>query len=177
MVLSFTIFCSQFSSIFLYFFGEKKMRNVLIGGFIFMSFLVRFLLFELWSISYFSLVNNVLDLAKNQVWFIAKYTVDGNLFRPGFSILKQLGSRGVTPVGRYGQRSPPLIIFFKFLLSPDWMHNKSDEFFLTTTTFFFLPGPFLSCCHRTTTSCHPFYLYAPLGNKYTYFNQRLGDNL
>ena len=43
-------------------------------------FFVIFLIFELWSILYFTVVNGVLDLAKDLVGFIAKYAVDSNLF-------------------------------------------------------------------------------------------------
>ena len=44
-------------------------------------FFVRFLVFELLSILYFTVVISLLDWVKNLVGFIAKYVVDANLFR------------------------------------------------------------------------------------------------
>ena len=54
--------------------------NVLIGVFVFsIFFLVRFLVFELWSLLCFTVVNSVLGLGeKPDIRLIAKYAVDAN---------------------------------------------------------------------------------------------------
>ena len=64
-------------------FGSKMMYilssdNVLIGVFVFVSFFVRFLVFEIWSILYLTVVNSALGLS---VAGFAKYAVDANLGR------------------------------------------------------------------------------------------------
>ena len=54
------------------------MHNVLIGVFLFMSFFVRFLVFELWSIFYLTVFNSALGLS---------VTGFANLFKLGSSLL------------------------------------------------------------------------------------------
>ena len=83
--------------------SKKKMHNVLIGVFLCMIFFVRSLVFDLWSILYFIVVNSVM------VWcrVFCDYAVDANLFRLLSSILKHEGSRGAAPGGRgWGSEAP-----------------------------------------------------------------------
>ena len=77
------------------------MHNVLIGVFLCMIFFVRSLVFDLWSILYFIVVNSVM------VWcrVFCDYAVDANLFRLLSSILKHEGSRGAAPVGGVGGKA------------------------------------------------------------------------
>ena len=77
-------------------------------------FFVQFLVFELWSILYFTVVNSV-GLTKNLAGFIAKYAVAANPVPTRSSILKYAGSSGAAPVG--GKTIHPF--FFKFMLSRD----------------------------------------------------------
>ena len=59
-------------------FSCQKMCNVLIR-----VFFVRFLVYELWSILYSTMVNSRWDLAKNLAGLIAKYAVDANQWGSG----------------------------------------------------------------------------------------------
>ena len=72
---------------------------------------MKFLVFDLWLIFCFTVVNNVLDSAKNLVRLIAKYAFDAKLFRLGSSILKHAGSRGAAPVGGVGGEAQFQIYF------------------------------------------------------------------
>ena len=77
------------------------MHNVQIGVYYSWIFLlVLFLVFELRSILYFTVVNSVLDMAKYLVGIIAKYAFDANLFQLGSSIFNRAGSQG--PKIRWG---------------------------------------------------------------------------
>ena len=87
---SYDSFCSQFSSILGHFLAKKKDAQCSDRIFCKLEFFfVRFLIFELWSSLYFTVVNSVLlNLAKNLEGFIAKYAVDAKLFRSD----KELGN-------------------------------------------------------------------------------------
>ena len=117
-------FYSQFASVlghFLGFSGKRKDAQRSDRSFCMQEFFfVRFLDFELWWILYLTVVNSVLDFAKNLVGFIAKYAVDANLFRLGSLILKDAGSRSTAPVRGGGPSLPPIKkkMLFKFLLIP-----------------------------------------------------------
>ena len=112
---------------------SQKIRNVLIGIFVLMSFFVRFLVFELWSILYFTVVNTKRGWTLTE-GFIATYkhmswkgllrnmplmlTSEARVLNARASGVQVCSSsRGC------GGQSPPTkkekIIFFKFLLSPE----------------------------------------------------------
>ena len=83
----------------------QKMRNVLIEVFVFMSFFFGlFLVFELWSILYSTVVNSELGTCERSGRDFCEPDSDANQFRLGSSIQKYAESKGAATVGVWGAK-------------------------------------------------------------------------